>query len=284
MAFQYVSAGGNYEDLASGRVLYNQKGATAFPVRLASEIFLRCVSLLQKDGLNGPFALYDPLCGGAYMLTALGFLHGESIKQIYASDIDENAVQLAERNFSLLYEAGISNRIRQLQQMITEYHKPSHTEALQSAFRLQKRTAELDWSKEPVCFSADAGAKNSPDKISEPIDIVITDLPYGDIVQWKSSSWKPADPSFDHGTGNHPVFDSVHAVEPGKEFGLGQDTPASGREVQHMLDNLLKVLHPKAAVAIVSRNKLGAVPSGYARAMHFKHGKRNISILRPNLV
>ena len=33
----------NYEDFVSGRVLYNYKGITNFPARLAQEIFGRCL-------------------------------------------------------------------------------------------------------------------------------------------------------------------------------------------------------------------------------------------------
>lgn len=244
MAYKFTSANINYEDLGSGRVLYNQKGATAFPVRLASEIFLRCVSILQRDGLYGPYTIYDPLCGGAYLLTALGFLHGESIKRIYASDIDESAVKLAERNLSLLYEPGISSRIDQLERMKNEFQKLSHAEALQSALRLKKRVEELSWQYRPVCFAADATMTGSMKMVSDTIEIVITDLPYGDIVDWKSRA-----------TTNH--------------------------QVQSMLDNLKLVLYPNAVVAIISREKPGIAYTGYRRVEHFKHGKRHIAIFQP---
>jgi 23S rRNA (guanine2535-N1)-methyltransferase len=41
MEYRYTAERQNYEDFASGRVLYNQKGTTAFPVRLASELYQR---------------------------------------------------------------------------------------------------------------------------------------------------------------------------------------------------------------------------------------------------
>lgn len=82
----------NYEDFASGRVLYNQKGAAAFPVRLASEIFLRSKNYLKKKGVKEPITIYDPCCGGAYILTTLGFLHGECFSKIIGSDVDKRFV------------------------------------------------------------------------------------------------------------------------------------------------------------------------------------------------
>ncbi|HPT79378.1 MAG TPA: hypothetical protein PK830_09820 [Candidatus Atribacteria bacterium] len=247
MAYKFTTVDICYEDLGSGKVLYNERGATAFPVRLASEIFLRCKSILQKDGAYGPYNLYDPLCGGAYLITALGFIHGESIKRIYASDIEEKAVKLAERNLSLLYEPGLSNRIRQLERMRNEFHKPSHEEALQSAYRLKKRVGELSMQHRPVCFVADATDAGSLDMISDRIDIVITDLPYGDIVDWVNKA----------------------------------DT---NKHVQSMLNKLKLVLNMNSVVAIVSREKLGPNYTGYKRAEYFKHGKRHISIFRPDAV
>ena len=63
MAYKYEIDHQNYEDYASGRVLYNQQGTTDFPVRLASEIFLRCLNILQNDGFGGPYTIFDPCCG-----------------------------------------------------------------------------------------------------------------------------------------------------------------------------------------------------------------------------
>ncbi len=77
----------NYQDYASGRVPYHRTGRPNFPVRLASEIFQRCLAYADLDQVS----LYDPCCGGAYMLTVIGLLHGDRIKKIYGSDIDKEA-------------------------------------------------------------------------------------------------------------------------------------------------------------------------------------------------
>lgn len=65
MSYMFEMEDKNYEDFASGRVLYNQHGTTSFPARLGSEIFLRCEQFLYKAGVDGPYSIYDPCCGGA---------------------------------------------------------------------------------------------------------------------------------------------------------------------------------------------------------------------------
>ena len=63
---------GNYEDFASGRVIYGAKGIPNFPVRLIAEIFGRA---LKASGKKDRLYVYDPCCGGAYSLTIIGFFY-----------------------------------------------------------------------------------------------------------------------------------------------------------------------------------------------------------------
>ncbi len=74
MPYLFATEDKNYMDYASGRVIYNLPGLPAFPVRLASEIFLRAVRHLNLKTSHQRIVLYDPTCGGAYHLTALGML------------------------------------------------------------------------------------------------------------------------------------------------------------------------------------------------------------------
>lgn len=62
----------NYEDLASGKVILHRTGYPNFPVRLAQEIFFRCLNYLDN---SDSICIYDPCCGGGYLLTVLGFLN-----------------------------------------------------------------------------------------------------------------------------------------------------------------------------------------------------------------
>ena len=43
MEYKFASERTNYTDLASGNVFYSLPGHPAFPVRLASEIYQRCL-------------------------------------------------------------------------------------------------------------------------------------------------------------------------------------------------------------------------------------------------
>ena len=104
----------NFEDYSGGRVLYNRPGTTSFPARLGSEIFLRCKNHLEQKGKPGPYTLFDPCCGGGYLAAILGFLHGKNLKEILASDVEEPALELAERNLGLLASPGLRSRIEQL--------------------------------------------------------------------------------------------------------------------------------------------------------------------------
>src|SRR5512134_399203 len=103
MQYKYEKTQIDYSDLASGRVFYSLPGHPAFPVRLASEIFQRCVAHRKSIyAVSEPCTLYDPCCGAAYHLSVLGYLHGEHIRKIIASDVDEKAIDLANRNLGLL--------------------------------------------------------------------------------------------------------------------------------------------------------------------------------------
>lgn len=108
----------NYEDFSSGRVLYHGEGMTNFPVRLAQEIYGRCLEYSPK---KSHITLYDCCCGGGYLLTVLGFLNQDSIGKIIGSDINEEILHTARKNLSLLTLEGIDKRIKELEEMILNF-------------------------------------------------------------------------------------------------------------------------------------------------------------------
>lgn len=242
MSYKYAIENINYEDYSSGRVLYNQHGTTAFPVRLASEIFQRCAQALKMQGKQGNYIIYDPCCGGAFLLTSLGFLFPEDIACIYASDIDENVLQLAEKNLSLLSNAGLEQRINQLTALLQEFGKESHRDALESAYKMKEHLKHRVDKLEIICFQADA-AKTEKESHPQSIDIVITDLPYGDVVRWSHAD------------------DEKTAVE-------------------LLLENLFLKLSAKALVAIVVNKKMKTDYKNYKKLDSFKLGKRHIVIFQ----
>lgn len=165
----------NYEDYASGHVLYGGKGIPNFPVRLLNEIFGRCQSYIgKKENLT----VYDPCCGGGYSLTVLGFFHPDAIGKLYGSDVEEEMVLCAKKNTSLLSYEGLEKRMAEIESLYKQYQKESHKKALESGKKLKealKREIAAD------IFVADC-TKELPQ--IQP-DIIITDVPYGNLVTWK---------------------------------------------------------------------------------------------------
>jgi len=233
------------EHFASGRVLYNAKGAAPFPVRLADEIVQRCFHDLEERGHPGPYVVYDPCCGSGYMLAVIGLLHGAQIRAVLASDIDESMLETARRNLSLLTAEGMRARIEQLRELYEQYGKPSHAEALESAAVLDEYRARGTLGSIEV-FPADITA-GPPDAVRNsgfcPVNIVIADLPYGHLTGWRSGSADPA---------------------------------------ARMLDSLFPLLRPGASVvALVAGKSHKLRHERYRRLALLKAGKRQIALFEP---
>jgi tRNA G10 N-methylase Trm11 len=165
--------------LASGNVLYNKNGLTNYPVRLASEIFSRCLELSNK---KKELTLYDPCCGGGYLLTVLGFIHGNVITEILGSDINEDAIEIAQKNLLLLTEEGLDKRKNQIEKLYHEYGKQSHRDALNGIEYLQKKVKAIPI--ETKCFIADILKEKPNNELQFIADIIIVDVPYGKITSW----------------------------------------------------------------------------------------------------
>jgi tRNA G10 N-methylase Trm11 len=226
-------------------VLYSQPGFPAFPVRLASEMFQRAAAHLPApaEGLT----LYDPTCGGAYHLTALGFLFGERIRAIIASDADENALALARRNLSLLTEEGLARREAEIRQMVAEFGKQSHVDALRSleALRAIRRNYPTINTQvfqanalDPVALAAGLNEAK--------VDLVISDVPYGNLSGWQED-----------------------------------ENAASSPPIVQMLDALRGNLWQQSLVAIAADKKQKITHPAYRRVEKFQVGKRQVAILQP---
>jgi len=240
MSYKFATGQSDYSDFSSGRVFYSLPGHPAFPVRLASEIFQRC---LATRATTAPCALYDPCCGAAYQLSVLACLHGDRIGEVIGSDIDEKAVALAAQNLALLSAEGLDQRARQIAGLLAQYGKTSHQEALASADRLRERLAGQHPPRTGV-FQASAldGAALRQGMGGKTIDIVLTDVPYGQHSQWQD---------------------------------------ADGNPMRAMLDALLGILSPTSVVAISHDKAQKVSHEKYQRLEHFQVGKRRVVILRP---
>ena len=208
MAYRFVREREDYSALASGQVLHSAPGMTAFPVRLASEIFQRCVARLEDQGVTAPYVLYDPCCGGGQLLATLAFLHGEKLGAVVGSDFDPDAVRLAGRNLGLLTIAGLEERIAQLEELRERYGKESHTAAITAAERLRERLVAMTRGRilEKRVFQADATQASELQAGVEAgtVALVITDVPYG-----RHSSW-----THEQADATTPVWRVLEAVRP----------------------------------------------------------------------
>jgi len=171
----------NFEDFASGKVILHKPGFPNFPVRLALEIYGRCLNYLKN---KTDICIYDPCCGSGFMMTVIGFLNYNSLETIICSDCNDEAVYVAEQNLNLLSSSGINERLSHLQNLYLQYNKLSHLQAIKSA----KNLAELI-SKErkinTITFNADILSSSALSNTSFQADIVFTDIPYDNLVSWQ---------------------------------------------------------------------------------------------------
>ncbi|MGA2488989.1 MAG: hypothetical protein ABSF99_02210 [Anaerolineales bacterium] len=245
MEYKFATERANFADLASGQVFYSLPGHPAFPVRLASEIYQRCLAWRGKG--SSPCTIYDPCCGAAYHLSVIAYLHWDSVCRVIGSDINEKAVQLAERNLGLLTPGGMERRSREISAMVRLYHKDSHKGALESITRMQEQVTLLS-AVRPIqtsVFQANAteAASLRPGLQDATIDMVISDIPYGQHSQWEQTQ----------------------APDP----------------IWSMLEVLFEFLSPKSIVAIASDKIQKIAHERYQRLEMFQLGKRQVVILRP---
>ncbi|MER7007999.1 rRNA methyltransferase [Dactylosporangium sp. NPDC000555] len=187
MGYRFVTSGRSYADLASGSVLHSASGHPAFPVRLASEMFLRGLAAL---GPNEPVTIWDPCCGSGYLLTVLAFLHRRAVNEVIASDINGDPVALARQNLTLLTQAGLSARAADLAELAERYGKSSHEESVAATGRLARQLTRDGGDVPSVAQVADAF---DPAQLAAVLDgrtphLVITDVPYGEQTEWHGAN------------------------------------------------------------------------------------------------
>jgi 16S rRNA G966 N2-methylase RsmD len=250
MPYQYVSKNIDYTHYSSGRVLVNLPGQPAFPIRLASEVFQRLMAMREKEGTSQPVHLFDPCCGGAYHLTVLGLLHRQQIASITASDVDPRAVEIARRNLRLLGSQGLQARIQEIEAMQTEFDKPAHAKALESAKFLldQVVSEEATHSIQTHSFAAnvfDPAALWKGWQVGT-VDVVFSDLPYGLHSQWQGMSDDQSDP------------------------------------LQALLESLAHVLSNGTQLALATMKDVRPGHPNYTQIGKLKLGKRLVTFLRFN--
>jgi len=185
-------------DLASGKVLFSRPGLTAFPVRLGNELFLRGASLLEAAGRPPPYHVYDPTCGGGYLMAVLGLLNPHLIISLSMSDISPEALSIAAKNANLLSAEGMSDRQAELAALARTSERESHVAATASAARLHawldRQSSAL---KQTNIFGADAtdpGGIRRHFPADPSIDIGFADAPYELHSNWQTEATGSAAP------------------------------------------------------------------------------------------
>jgi hypothetical protein len=134
--------------------------------------------------------------------------------------------------------------------MFEQFGKDSHQAALRSASRLKKRLSALtaEYSLKISVFRANATDSREILSNIRPrsVDIVFTDVPYGQHSQWQ-----------------------------------GIDSNGLSVPLNAMLEALLGMLSSSSILAIVSDKQQKVAHERFARIEKFQAGKRRIIILRP---
>lgn len=231
----------NYEDFACGRVIYHKAGMTNFPVRLTQEMYRRALSYSKKDK---DIVVYDPCCGTAYILTILGLLNKDTISRLIGSDINEEVLVTAKKNLALLTNEGLEVRKKEIQKMYNEFGKLSHYEALESIDNIRNLIRENESEELYQVFLCDILSKGALVDKAFKADIVITDVPYGDKVEWSEKN---------------------------------------NTNINAMLDTLLPILTSDSIVVIASSKNQKIQHEKYKRLEKNYIGKRKFEILQPIL-
>lgn len=251
MPYRFAIEREDYSDLAAGKVLQSLSNHPSFPIRLASEIFQRCLDIRARDGLTNRVRLCDPCCGSAYLLGTLAYLHWTHIAHILASDIDRQSIALAARNLSLLTPEGLDQRIGDLETLFRQFGKDSHAEALKSAYRLKSGVIKRQESHliDTLLFQADAlnPVELARNINGHEVDLVITDVPYGKLSNWQNR---------------------------------GDTFETSNSAISQLLESLQPILQPQSIVAICADKQQKVIHPEFRRVDHFQIGKRRIALLK----
>lgn len=182
--------------------------------------------------------IYDPCCGSSYIPTVFGFLFNEIIKAIYCSDISQDAIGLSYKNLSLLSFSGIESRKNEISNLINNYDKDSHRSALNSIDRLSQLLKNEITGK---VFFANILNKNELRDKTFIADIVITDVPYNNLVDWSVNT---------------------------------------GNEINELLNGIIPIINSDTIITVIHDKKQKAGNPKYTLLEKIQIGHRKIEIMK----
>lgn len=152
---------------------------------------------------------------------------------------------MAKDNLSLLSVEGVMKRKQQISEMIERYGRQSHKEAIKSTELFLNIIQNRKHRPLISCFIADCFDKNEFKKINVKADVIITDVPYGNLVSWSERMGDP---------------------------------------INRLLNNVKSVLHSNSVIVISSNKKQKIKNDGFQRVDKFIVGRRAITILKGKVV
>ncbi|GAA1075473.1 rRNA methyltransferase [Nocardiopsis metallicus] len=235
MSYRYATERTDHSALASGQVLRSAPGYPGFPVRLASELLQR--AMVHAEG--GQVRLWDPCCGSGYLAAVLGLLHRDRLTHVRATDVDADAVGIAARNLELLTAEGLAERERELRRSALDFGRVAFVERAESARDLAAGLAATGGDLPHESAVADVFG------LTEPVDadLVITDVPYGEMTHW--------------------------------EGGVPEGDPIRG-----LLAAMGRVLPSHAVVVVTARTRRIPLPEGVRALERVKVGNRSAALVR----
>ncbi|MGW9556358.1 rRNA methyltransferase [Nocardiopsis sp. NPDC055551] len=234
MSYRYATERTDHSALASGQVLRSAPGFPGFPVRLASELLQRAMVHLGHERAR----LWDPCCGSGYLVTVLGLLHRDLLVHVRASDVDPDAVAIAARNLELLTAEGMAERERELRRSALDFGRVAYVERAEAARDLAAGLAVTGGDLPHESAVADVFT------LTEPVDadLVVTDVPYGEMTRWEGDI--PQDP--------------VHGL----------------------LSSMGRVLPERSVVVLTARTRRVRLPEGVRALERVKVGNRSAVLVR----
>jgi tRNA G10 N-methylase Trm11 len=188
---------------------------------------------------GGQVRLWDPCCGSGYLASVLGLLHRDRLTHVRATDVDEDAVGIAARNLELLTAEGLAERERELRRSALDFGRVAFVERAESARDLAAGLAAMGGDLPHESAVADVFA------LTEPVDadLVITDVPYGEMTHW--------------------------------EGGVPEGDPIRG-----LLAAMGRVLPSHAVVVVTARTRRIPLPEGVRALERVKVGNRSAALVR----
>lgn len=182
--------------------------------------------------------LWDPCCGSGYLVTVLGLLHRDLLTHVRASDVDPDAVAIAARNLELLTAEGLAERERELRRSALDFGRVAYVERAEAARDLAAGLAATGGDLPHESAVADVFT------LTEPVDadLVVTDVPYGEMTRWEGDI--PQDP--------------VHGL----------------------LSSMGRVLPERSVVVVTARTRRVRLPEGVRALERVKVGNRSAVLVR----